>query len=119
MHGPRDGGGTFLAQFATKKGLYTQLLTNTIGPIELWAFSTTSIDVRVRDELYDRIGPKMARAILAHMFPGGSITPLVEQRLMALRKTGEMTSDSSQSILQSLTEEIVKEFNTNPLFRKA
>jgi len=38
---------------------------------------------------------------------------------MALRKTGEMTSDSSQSILQSLTEEIVKEFNTNPLFRKA
>jgi len=117
VHGPREGGGTFLAQFATKKGLYTQLLTNTIGPIELWAFSTTSIDVRVRDELYDRIGHKMARAILAHMFPGGSVTPLVEQRLMALRKTGEISSNSSQSIIKTLIEEIVKEFNTNPLFR--
>tara|TARA_R110002126_G_scaffold135987_4_gene280452 strand:- start:108511 stop:111528 length:3018 start_codon:yes stop_codon:yes gene_type:complete len=118
VHGPREGGGTFLAQFATKKGIYTQLLTNTIGPIELWAFSTTSTDVRVRDELYDRIGPKMARAILAHMFPGGSVAPLVEQRLLALRKSGGVSSDSSQSILKGLIEEIVKEFNTNPLFRK-
>ena len=30
VHGPREGGGTFLAQFATKTGINTQLLTLTL-----------------------------------------------------------------------------------------
>ena len=32
VHGPREGGATFLAQFATKNGMNTQLLTNTLRP---------------------------------------------------------------------------------------
>ena len=32
VHGPREGGATFLAQFATKKGMNTQLLTNNLRP---------------------------------------------------------------------------------------
>lgn len=118
VHGPRAGGGTFLAQFATKNGINTQLLTNTLGPVELWSFSTTAEDARIRNELYDRIGPVNARRILAHMFPGGSVAQLLEQRLLALKDTGELTGDSSKGLIKNLIDEIVHEYQTNPLFRK-
>jgi len=57
VHGPRAGGATFLAQFATKSGMNTQLLTSTLGPIELWSFSTTAEDARIRNKLYVKLGP--------------------------------------------------------------
>ncbi len=117
VHGPRAGGGTFLAQFATKKGITTQLLTNTLGPIELWSFSTTAQDARVRNELYDRIGPMQARRVLAHMFPSGTITSLLEQRLLALKDTGDIAADSGNSLMEDIIEEIIKEFHSNSLFR--
>ena len=86
VHGPREGGATFLAQFATKDGVNIQLLTNTLGPIELWAFSTTAEDSRVRNELYQRIGPAAARRVLAAMYPTGTIAPIVEKRLAQLQE---------------------------------
>src|SRR3990167_11206291 len=58
VHGPSEAGATFLAQFATKTGMNTQLLTSTLGPIELCAFSTTAEDARLRNRLYERLGPK-------------------------------------------------------------
>lgn len=119
VHGPRAGGGTFLAQFATKIGITTQLLTNTLGPSELWAFSTTAEDARIRNELYDRIGPSNTRKVLGHMFPGGSAKPLIEHRLLSLKDSGELTSDSSKSVIKGLIEEVVNEFQTNPIFQQA
>src|SRR4029077_14719306 len=71
VHGPKEGGATFLAQFSTKSGINTQLLTNTLGPIELWAFSTTAEDARVRNKLYEKLGPGEARRVLANLFPSG------------------------------------------------
>jgi len=68
VHGPREGGSTFLAQFATKNGVNTQLLTSTIGPIELWAFSTTAEDAKLRNIMYRRLGPVRARKLLARLF---------------------------------------------------
>ena len=66
VHGPKAGGATFLAQFATKGGSNTQLITSTIGPIELWAFNTTAEDARIRNNLYVRIGAGETRRLLAH-----------------------------------------------------
>lgn len=119
VHGPRAGGGTFLAQFATKKGITTQLLTCTLGPSELWAFSTTAQDARVRNELYHRIGASNARRILGHLFPGGSVVPLIEQRLLALKETGELQSDSGRGIIQNIIEDVIKEYQSNPSFSNA
>lgn len=117
VHGPRAGGGTFLAQFATKKGISTQLFTATLGPSELWAFSTTAVDARIRNELYDRIGPTNTRKILGKMFPGGSAAPLVEQRLLGLKDTGSLDADSSKNIVANLIEEIANEYQSNPAYR--
>src|SRR5262249_40874066 len=84
VHGPREGGATFLAQFATKRGMNTQLLTLTLGPIELWAFSTTLEDAQVRNKLYRKLKPSEARRLLATLFPSGSAVKLIEDRIASM-----------------------------------
>lgn len=118
VHGPRAGGGTFLAQFATKNGQNTQLLTNTLGPVELWAFSTTAEDVRIRNQLYEKIGPVMARRLLAMLYPGGTIQAVVEQRLGNLKEQGgTLDGKASGTIMQQLLDEILEEYKKNPKFK--
>lgn len=119
VHGPREGGATFLAQFATKDGINTQLLTLTLGPIELWAFSTTVEDAMIRNRLYKRIGPAEARRVLATLFPAGSVAKLVEERLNNLKKEqgGLITDVSNLSIVDELVELILTEYTKNPYFK--
>lgn len=115
VHGPREGGATFLAQFSTKNGMNTQLLTNTLGPIELWAFSTTSEDARLRNKLYVKLGPKEARRVLANLFPSGSVKKLVEERLMTLKESqGVIEENTGLSIADQLLEEILEAYSKNP-----
>lgn len=115
VHGPKRGGATFLAQFATKKGINLQLLTNTIGPIELWAFSTTSEDASLRNKLYKRIGANEARRVLSRLFPSGSVRSLIEQRMAALKEEQGLIEDvNSLSIVDELLEEIIKAYEENP-----
>lgn len=118
VHGPREGGATFLAQFATKAGINTQLLTSTIGPIELWAFSTTVEDANIRNQLYKRIGPVEARRVLATLFPSGTVTKLVEKRLDALKEEhGVITDREKLSAVDKIVEDILVEYKKNPDFR--
>ena len=115
VHGPREGGATFLAQFSTKNGMNTQLLTNTLGPIELWAFSTTAEDARLRNKLYQRLGPKEARRVLANLFPSGSVKKMIEERLSALKEqVGMIEEGSNLSISDQLLEEILEAYSRNP-----
>ncbi|HVE45060.1 MAG TPA: type IV secretion protein IcmB [Gammaproteobacteria bacterium] len=115
VHGPREGGATFLAQFSTKAGMNTQLLTNTLGPIELWAFSTTAEDARLRNKLYVRLGPKEARRVLANLFPSGSVKSLIETRLATLKEQAGMIEEGSGlSMADQLLEEILEAYAKNP-----
>lgn len=115
VHGPREGGATFLAQFSTKQGMNTQLLTNTLGPIELWAFSTTAEDARLRNKLYTKLGPKEARRVLANLFPSGSVKSLIEARLSQLKETqGVIEEGSNLSIADQLMDEILDAYSKNP-----
>lgn len=108
VHGPQSGGATFLAQFATKSGISTQLITSTIGPIELWAFSTTAEDTRIRNALYQKIGPKETRQILARLFPSGSAAKAIEERLNQKKSQGLLlTEDVSNGVIDQMIEEIL------------
>lgn len=119
VHGPREGGATFLAQFSTKSGMNTQLLTNTIGPIELWSFSTTAEDARIRNTLYQRLGPAEARRVLANLFPSGSVKSLVEARQARLKEQeGLIEEVTNLSIVDQLVEEILKAYSENPDIKK-
>lgn len=115
VHGPREGGATFLAQFATKSGINTQLLTSTLGPIELWAFSTTAEDARLRNKLYVKIGPKEARRVLANLFPNGSVKSLVESRLAGVKEQGGLIEEvDNLSVVDQLLDEILTAYSQNP-----
>ena len=108
VHGPKKGGGTFLAKFSTKSGWYTMLLTSTLGPIELWAFSTTAEDVAIRNKLYQKIGPKIARKVLAQRYPGGSAASDVEERKEKLRSNGTNIDSDGSNIIEIVVNELLE-----------
>jgi len=120
VHGPRAGGSTLLAQFSTKSGIYTQLYTLTLGPIELWAFNTTAEDAYIRNELYKKIGPKKTRQLLAKLYPSGSAASAVFKRLESRKGTSSQTgliSDPEKekgSVLEEMIAEILVYFEKNP-----
>lgn len=112
VHGPRSDGATFLAQFATKEGVNTQLLTSTLGPVELWALNTTAEDVNIRNRLYKKIGPRQARRVLAKMFPAGTATKVLEDRYADFKEeNGIIDDDAKISIVDLLVNEVVKEYH--------
>ncbi len=115
VHGPREGGATFLAQFATKHGMNTQLLTLTLGPIELWAFSTTLEDAQIRNKLYRKMKPDEARRLLATIFPSGTALKMVEDRLILLKeREGLMGEEVKGGVIDELVEKILVEYSKNP-----
>ena len=115
VHGPRHGGATFLAQFSTKMGINIQLLTLTLGPVELWAFSTTAEDASVRNQLYRHIGPSEARRFLAALFPNGTVTKELAERLKKMKSTGAFIEEEGQtSIVEELVKDILKTYSHNP-----
>jgi intracellular multiplication protein IcmB len=119
VHGPREGGATFLAQYATKDGINMQLLTSTLGPVELWSFSTTVEDASLRNKLYMRLGPVEARRVLGNLFPSGSITKLVEKRLAMMKEEeGIIEEVSNLSVVDEILNEILTEYTKNPDFKK-
>lgn len=118
VHGPRAGGGTFLAQFATKHGMNTQLLTLTLGPIELWAFSTTADDAIIRNALYAKLGPATARQLLAQLFPSGTATKALDDRKLKLKEQGGVIdSDAKQSVAEALIRDILDAYSKDPNVR--
>ena len=118
VHGPRAGGSTFLAQFATKGGVNIQLLTLTLGPIELWAFSTTAEDAAVRNRLYRHLGPAEARRLLATLFPNGSVAREIEERLSNLKEEGGLIEEESKdSVIDQLVRDILEAYSKDPEVR--
>ena len=118
VHGPRLGGATFLAQFATKTGVNVQLLTLTLGPVELWAFSTTAEDAAVRNHLYRHLGPSEARRLLATLFPNGSVAKELEARLSGMKeKIGLIEEELKESVVEQLINDILNAYSKDPDIR--
>ena len=119
VHGPKAGGATFLAQFATKEGINIQLLTLTLGPIELWSFSTTAEDTYIRNKLYNLLGPAEARRVLANIFPTGSSSKYIESRLKSMEDdtSGIISSDEKDDVLDATVADIMQSYKKDPNFR--
>lgn len=81
LRGPSGGNGNiFMAKFVTKRGGFTQLLNNKMGPIQIWSLSTTVDDVKVRDIVFEKVGSNIGRKILADAYPNGSAASEIEAR---------------------------------------
>ena len=109
VHGPRRGGGTFLAKFDTIYGWYTMLLSATLSAVELWAFSTTAEDVSVRNRLYERIGPHRARRVLAYVYPDGSARSDINDRKQRMTESGQMVLDGKKlSVVEQVVDDLIQ-----------
>jgi intracellular multiplication protein IcmB len=96
-------------------GINVQLLTLTLGPVELWAFSTTAEDASVRNQLYRHIGPSETRRFLAALFPNGSVTKELSERLNQMKSNGGFIEEQSKaSVLEELVKDILKAYSHNP-----
>jgi intracellular multiplication protein IcmB len=108
LTGPRAGGAPALLVLGTVEGKYEQHLLNTLGPIELWALSTSSEDVAIRNRLYARLGASRARQMLAVNFPGGSARGEIKRRVMMLAEKGEMRSAALSQVIEQIVEELME-----------
>lgn len=106
LTGPRKGGAPFLAVLQLKDGKHEHLLFNTLGPVELWAFSTTPDDVALRTRLYAALGPAEARRRLAKRFPSGSAKEYIERAQARFMAQG---ISSPQDMAEGVIAELVKE----------
>lgn len=108
LTGPKAGGAPVLFVLGTVDGRYEQHLLNTLGPIELWALSTSSEDVSIRTRLYERLGAHRARQMLAANFPGGSARGEIKRRIMMLAESGETRSAALTAVIDSIVDELVE-----------
>ena len=107
LTGPRSSGAPALLVLGTNEGRYEQHLINTLGPIELWALSTSAEDVAIRNRLYTRIGAGRARQMLAAAFPGGSARAELKRRVFALAEQGNAQSAATSKVVEDIVEELV------------
>tara|TARA_Y100000031_G_scaffold77340_1_gene85034 strand:+ start:63665 stop:66682 length:3018 start_codon:yes stop_codon:yes gene_type:complete len=113
LTGPRSSGAPALFILGTTEGRYEQHLINTLGPIELWALSTSSEDVAIRNRLYSKIGAQRARRVLATYFPGGSARSEIKRRI--LMKSESEKGDNRNAAMAAVIEEISEELVTAAL----
>jgi intracellular multiplication protein IcmB len=107
LTGPRSGGAPCLLVLSTNDGRYEQHLINTLGPIELWALSTSAEDVLIRSRLYARLGAQRARQILALNFPGGSARTEIRRRVALATEKGEVEGAATGKVIEELVNEMV------------
>ncbi|NDV52767.1 ATP-binding protein [Salipiger sp. PrR003] len=107
LNGPGPKGAPFLALLNMKDGSHEHLLYNTLGPMELWAFSTDPSDARVRNRLYEMVGPLEARRRLAKQFPNGSAVPEIERRKARLAEQGA-NHDDGEGVIEDLAQELAR-----------
>ncbi|MDE1900868.1 MAG: type IV secretion protein IcmB [Alphaproteobacteria bacterium] len=114
LTGPRPSGAPVLMLLSTNEGRYEQHLVNTLGPIELWALSTSVEDVTLRNLLYTALGAPAARQALAKFFPGGSARQEVRRRVVLRTEKGEVESGATSVVIQEMAQELIAHAHTDP-----
>lgn len=109
---PGPAGSNLVALFRTGAGKSQLVLSLTIGGQALWAFSTTTEDVAIRNHLYKRMEPAEALRRLAARFPGGSAKSEVERRR---RQVTDQTG--ADDVMVNVIQEIVNEIANAQLGR--
>ena len=109
LKGPTADGAPFLAILDVKgEQKHEHYVFNTLGPIELWAFSTTPDDVSLRTILYRSVGPKLARKMLSTIFPKGSAIDLINEKKQEIINLGKEVSD--EGVINDIAQEVIHKY---------
>jgi len=109
LTGPKAIGAPALFVLGTTEGRYEQHLYNTLGPIELWALSTSSEDVAIRNRLYAKLGAGRARLVLAANYPGGSARSEIRRRILERADDKDSQAAMMSVIIEELVNELVED----------
>ena len=107
LTGPRRDGAPFLAIFRAGEAHYEQLLVNSLGPVELWALSTTPADTSLRNRLYERVGFSEGLRRLSKVFPDGSAMEEIERRTRTRMKQGDAADRVEAGVIDELAAELI------------
>jgi len=107
LTGPRPSGAPVLLLLSTNEGRYEQHLVNTLGPIELWALSTSAEDVDLRSRLYTALGAVRARQVLAQFFSSGSARQEIRRRVVLRTEKGEIESGATVAVIDEIARELL------------
>ncbi len=108
LTGPKASGAPALLVLGTTEGRYEQHLINTLGPIELWALSTSTEDVAIRTRLYKKLGAGRARQLLAAAFPGGSARSELKRRILMRSENGEGKGAATSVVIEEIVDELIR-----------
>lgn len=106
--GPKAGVGATLLYIGDLKGQNSrveQVLRLTLGPLEMWAYSTTAEDVQLRRRLARKVGLSKALQILAVAFESGSAKDYIERRMSEEQLSGE-----DENLYERICEELLDEY---------
>ncbi|QEO18867.1 ATP-binding protein [Acetobacter vaccinii] len=121
LNGPRpDGSGSpFVLQIRVRAQWYELYLLNLMGPVELWALSTTPEDTALRRRVYDAVGSAEGRRRLARVFPRGSAADEIVRRRDARMRTGEDQAMAMGGVISELADELVNGTGLGTIIRDA
>jgi len=108
LTGPRRDGAPFLAIFRAEQAHYEQFLVNSLGPVELWALSTTPGDTSLRTRLYGKVGFSEGLRRLSKVFPNGSAMDEIERRTKARLRTGDAVDRVEAGVVDELARELIE-----------
>ena len=121
LNGPdhRHGGAPFVLVMNAADTVWEQMLVNSLGPVELWALSTTPEDAALRDSLYDRLGFGEALRRLARVFAGGTAVREIKRRKDRRVLRGEESERAEQGVVMELSDEIANGVGLGMILRDA
>lgn len=105
--------GVFMAKFDTNMGKFTSLLSLVLSPQEFWAFNTDADNVVLRNELYKRLGPGLARQALSRLYPYGAAAEMQVRRENMRQGGGLLDEGASQSVPLQLAAEVEASIRQN------
>jgi len=109
LTGPKRGGAPFFAILSVEGGVsYEQLLVNSLGPIELWALSTTPGDTALRNRVYAAVSFSEGLRRLSKVFPGGSALDEIERRTKSRLKKGDAADRVEAGVVDELADELIR-----------
>ena len=108
LTGPRRDGAPFLAILRAEQAHYEQFLINSLGPVELWALSTTPADTSLRNRIYERVGFSEGLRRLSKVFPTGSATEEIERRTRARLRKGDSVDLVEAGVVDELAGELIE-----------
>ena len=109
LKGPdEDGSGSpFLAIIEADQVRYEQMLVNSLGPVELWALSTTPTDVALRNRLYEQVGFSEGLRRLSRVFQTGTAKKEVKRRKDERLRRGEEEGRAQAGVIDDLADELI------------